>query len=237
MKQEILKIPLTAVMPTAEAVLTSIGYRQSRPPADSVMQQLASALAAAEARLSPRGLLRPISREEFADVFEGEGGNDPAAPLADIYRDAESLALFVATVGAEISHFSDACFAADDQVLALLVDTVASLAADETAACLEREFGAAAGEFSSNQESLLALRYSPGYCGWHVSGQHKLFAACDPAVIGLTLRDSALMNPLKSVSGVIVAGPPESHRYRPDFEFCSCCKTRSCLDRMPQLDT
>ena len=55
------------------------------------------------------------------------------------------------------------------------------------------------------------LRYSPGYCGWHVSGQINLFNTLTPEKIGITLGESCLMNPLKSVSGVLVAGPPNIH--------------------------
>ena len=57
------------------------------------------------------------------------------------------------------------------------------------------------------------LRYSPGYCGWHISGQRRLFAHLRPERIGITLHDSYLMEPLKSVSGVLIAGAKEIHAF------------------------
>ena len=79
------------------------------------------------------------------------------------------------------------------------------------------------------------LPYSPGYCGWPTRGQRPLFDALRPGEIGVTLNDSCLMSPLKSVSGVLVAGPGEAHRFRPDFPFCDDCRTHECGPRMASV--
>ena len=51
----------------------------------------------------------------------------------------------------------------------------------------------------------------------------------------MTLNDSCLMTPIKSVSGVLVCGPGEIHRFRPDFDFCEDCKTQACGARMASV--
>jgi hypothetical protein len=79
------------------------------------------------------------------------------------------------------------------------------------------------------------LRYSPGYCGWHLSGQRALFAALQPEEIGITLRESMLMVPLKSMSGVIVAGLPAIHAFADDYPFCGECRTRGCRERIARV--
>ena len=79
------------------------------------------------------------------------------------------------------------------------------------------------------------LPYSPGYCGWHVSGQRALFAYLDAGEIGVTLNASCLMNPLKSVSGVLAAGPPDIHRFAPTYACCAECRNRTCLGRQSLL--
>ena len=55
-------------------------------------------------------------------------------------------------------------------------------------------------------------RYSPGYCGWHVSEQHKFFAFLPQNYCGIELSDSALMKPVKSVSAIIGIGKDCSKR-------------------------
>lgn len=70
-------------------------------------------------------------------------------------------------------------------------------------------------------------RFSPGYCHWNVSDQHKLFSLFDEAPRGVTLTDSALMNPVKSISGVI--GICENVKYK-DYH-CRLCKSKDCTYR------
>lgn len=62
-----------------------------------------------------------------------------------------------------------------------------------------------------------------------------LFERLQPVEIGVTLAASCLMNPLKSVSGVLVAGPARVHRFRPTFPFCDACATHACRVRMASV--
>ena len=50
-----------------------------------------------------------------------------------------------------------------------------------------------------------------------MSGQRALFACLQPEAIGVTLNASCLMDPLKSVSGVLAAGPADIHRFAPGY--------------------
>jgi hypothetical protein len=109
------------------------------------------------------------------------------------------------------------------------------VAADKAAAFVEQRFAHSLAECGWSLGSGAALRYSPGYCGWHISGQKKLFEYLKPQQIGLMLRPSYLMEPLKSVSGVVLAGPREMHEFDPSFPSCSTCKTYSCRDRIRDL--
>jgi hypothetical protein len=81
------------------------------------------------------------------------------------------------------------------------------------------------------------MRYSPGYCGWHISAQKKLFEYLKPKEIGISLLESYLMTPLKSITGVLIAGKRTIHIFNADFPFCSKCKNHSCQNRIKQLFT
>jgi hypothetical protein len=78
----------------------------------------------------------------------------------------------------------------------------------------------------------VALAYSPGYCGWHISGQKQLFAFLKPEQIGISLTKSCLMRPLKSVSGVVIVGHGSIHEFQDAYPFCERCRTHGCRDRI-----
>jgi cobalamin-dependent methionine synthase I len=60
--------------------------------------------------------------------------------------------------------------------------------------------------------SEISNRYSPGYCRWTVAEQKKLFSLLPPEFCGITLSDSCLMQPIKSISGFIGIGPKIRHK-------------------------
>jgi hypothetical protein len=70
-------------------------------------------------------------------------------------------------------------------------------------------------------------RYSPGYCGWNVAEQHKLFQLIPENYCGITLTDSALMDPVKSISGFIGIGKDvKNNPYT-----CRMCNQDDCVYR------
>lgn len=191
----------------------------------------ASALFLQDAK--PVGMLTEISTKDFAKVFQGEGRNAAENPLLKIFPLAERLGLFALTLGQALSTRIERLFSSNDFALGYVLDAIASTAADETVRLLENRFMAHPG--GAMRRDLTVLAYSPGYCGWHLSGQRKLFEALEPKQIGIALSDCCLMTPLKSVTGVLVEGNREVHAFRPEYEFCPVCKTRSCQERMSHL--
>ncbi|MBN2430677.1 MAG: hypothetical protein JXQ27_04345 [Acidobacteria bacterium] len=182
----------------------------------------------------PRALLAEITTAEFARVYAGNGQNEPHTPLADIFPRARRLWLFTLTVGDKLSQEIERRLAGGDYALGVMLDSWASEGAEQGVSRLEEHcrLRAAAEE---NDPSLVVLSYSPGYCGWNIRAQRELFAWLQPAAIGLKLNESCLMWPLKSVSGVLVAAPPDVHRFEDRFPFCRECRDRTCRRRMAQL--
>jgi hypothetical protein len=180
----------------------------------------------------PKGLIETVSIDEFELIYPGEGLNEPKTPLAQIYPRATQLALFAVTLGPAVSSRIEELFRLNDYALGYVLDAVASAGAEKTADELEEWFGGRLTRSGSSDPATGHLRYSPGYCGWHISGQKKLFAHLGPEDIGIVLNDSFLMQPLKSISGVLVLGKKEIHLFDNNYRFCSECTTNSCRERL-----
>jgi len=185
-----------------------------------------------EALARPVGIIADISLNEFLEVYEGDGLNAVPAPLPGIVEDARCLALFAATLGEPIGRKIDELFRGNAAALGCMLDGIASERADRAASLLGQAFGESLPDDGEMDSGTSVLPYSPGYCGWHVSGQRKLFAFLEPGGIGIELNSSCLMSPIKSVSGVLVAGRPATHAFKNDFEFCLDCATWECRERI-----
>jgi hypothetical protein len=183
------------------------------------------------ASADPRGLTRSIDVPAFSELYAARADNDEDTPLEGVVDDAESLALFAVTLGEEVSSHISRLFSAGELAEGYILDQIASFAADELASVAARRFERAedAGADSA------VLPYSPGYCGWHVSGQQALFAHLEPMEIGISLNDSSLMHPVKSVSGVLVLAPIRAHEFSPAFPCCATCTTMECQERAAEL--
>ena len=178
----------------------------------------------------PRGLYQSLAVADFDQIYPGRGDNDDDTPLEHVVDEVVSLALFAVTLGDQISERISALFDTGELAEGYILDQVASFAADELADVAARRF-----QTRSERSDLAVLPYSPGYCGWHVSGQEALFARLRPDEIGIFLNDSCLMHPTKSVSGVLVMAPVEAHEFSPAFPCCATCTTLACQERAASL--
>ena len=234
MKSQIIDINLTDIMPTPDSILAVQGMTAGTDIQPRVRDLAEEACRLYETLAMPIGLTRPITEEQLRIVLEGHGQNEKPNPLEEIFPRAEAAALFAVTSGAKVSRKISALFDSHDFALGSLLDTAASEGTDRASRLMENEFTRL---HNSGDSSLTTLAYSPGYCGWHISAQKVLFEFLHPERIGITLRDSFLMEPLKSISGVLIAGPKEIHMFDNSFSFCGQCRTQPCLMRMGALES
>ncbi|MCP4251386.1 MAG: hypothetical protein GY778_30490 [bacterium] len=233
---EILNLSTRQVTPERTVVFEHLGIPPERAVSDSVAALYVSALDIFADLLAPAGKLQEVSRDEFADVYAGQGGNDAHTPVGEIYPQARWLALFAVTVGQAICDEITRRFADNDPALGCMLDSLASVGADLAAEQAEARYRQMLADTGDAGPDTGVLRYSPGYCGWHLSGQGKLFDHLSPGEVGIGLSDSFLMQPLKSVSGVILAGPKEIHEFEPAYSCCVGCATQECRTRIATLE-
>ena len=233
--RERLTLEAAATPPDRATVLRCQGIPEHVEPRERVRQLADRAIERYAARTEPRALYAELSREAFEPIVRGEGLNAPRTPLDEIVPRADRLALFVVTLGEAVSREIDELFERNDPALAHALDAVASERADRASEMVGERFRDRLREEGVPESSTHVLAYSPGYCGWHVTGQRKLFDFLHPDEIGVTLNASCLMRPLKSVSGVLVAGERDIHCFDHDYDFCDICATHHCRERIASL--
>ena len=145
--------------------------------------------------------------------------------------------VWAVTVGEAVCAEIARLFAANEPALGAMLDSVASEATELASEQAEAHYRGHLRFASRLGPEAGVLPFSPGYCGWHVSGQRKLFEYLDPGEIGISLKDSFMMSPLKSVSGLLITAEPDAHRFKPRFSYCPECKDHSCVERIRQLPT
>ena len=223
------------VAPHRDIALQRQGVPEGHPISERVEDLVEKAISFYESLTQPKGIIAEISLSDFEEIFDGEGRNDLPAPLQGIVKKADRLALFAATLGDPVSSMIQELFKENDPATACMLDGIASDRAERAATLLADSFLDSLLQKGAVNSEARALPYSPGYCGWHITGQKKLFAFLNPEQIDISLNASCLMSPIKSVSGVLVVGPPEIHDFENDFDFCFDCVDWECRSRIASL--
>jgi len=135
-------------------------------------------------------------------------------------RNAEYYAFFLVTAGPEPETLARSLMNSGNYLEGYLADLAASALVESVADQLEeevRKLSTAYGLSTTN-------RYSPGYCSWDVSEQHKLFGLFPEGCCGISLLESSLMIPVKSVSGIMGIGKRVDYHAYP----CRPCPMKNC---------
>jgi hypothetical protein len=230
-------VPLDEIRaaPSRAIALRKQGIPEGHEISPQVEQLLEKAITLYESLAQPKGLIEELSLSDFEEIYSGEGENTLPAPLPGIVPKADGLALFATTLGEGVSRTIQELFEANDPATACMLDGIASERAEAASQLLAEAFRKSLSERGLSRPGARVLPYSPGYCGWHITGQRKLFEALEPERIGITLSSTCLMSPIKSVSGVLVAGPPQIHDFENDFDFCLDCAYWECRARIASV--
>jgi Vitamin B12 dependent methionine synthase, activation domain len=207
-------------------VISSLGYTNGILPAhfekmiDAILSQLSNYCA-------------PLAGYRILDVQKSENRHDGVMIggsffavqkiVASHLRKSEKVLLFVCSIGSGMETWAKKLSTEGDTTLSYLVDTVASITVEQVADVLHDHIG----KHMLARGLKISNRYSPGYCDWLVSEQHLLFSFLPAHFCGITLTESALMIPIKSVSGIIGAGAAVK---RVDY-MCSTCGMKDCTYR------
>jgi hypothetical protein len=196
-----------------------LGYPRGTSPGGPIAKQIKRLAKESLSCLEPRGTFSvyPVTDRKTLSLRVGQvtiHGN-----IGEFMEHADRVAVFVVTVGEAISRRAVRSRQGGDAFGAWVMDAFGSWAAEASAEALMERI-----QRHLWDDEALTLRYSPGYCGMTMPQQRKLFRLVNADSVGVKLLPSLLMQPLKSISGLVGLGPKEA-----------VSSSRSPCDRCPQV--
>lgn len=133
-------------------------------------------------------LLHPVAIYTIIDY--GETNKHP------IFMDAEKVALCVCTIGPELEEEIKELMKKNEMTRALILDGLGSESAEQVAIQSDRILAEKAREMNLWPSK----RFSPGYGKWDIREQQFIFRTLPGKDIGVSLTESFMMIPRKSIS-------------------------------------
>lgn len=201
-----------------------LGY--GRNAADErTCEMIEKAFSELEKVASPRSICRifDLKRTENDKIIVGamEISSDS---LSRNLKDCEKTVLFGATLGPGVDRLITRA-SLTDMAYAVVIQSCAAAMLEEYCDERQKEIGC-----DLEQEGLyLRPRFSPGYGDFDIKYQEPLMRMLDCAKqIGLTMTDSYMMTPTKSVTAIIGASKKQE---RCPVAGCEVCSKKDCIYR------
>ncbi len=221
--QQILDLQVSV---TPEHVLRMMGCRKGQPVRPEVRDLVDRLLAETRELLVPRGIYTMRRVERMADdELVIEGCPPIRGSIAGFLKPARRVAAFVLTVGPEVEHLATRRMDGGATLEGFALNAIGSAAADLASDALSEEvYWREAGPTEG-----ITPPYSPGYCGMALEEQEKLFSIVDAARIGVRLWPTMIMEPIKSVSGLLGIG--DAQEVMSHGVPCQWCDLETCRMR------
>ncbi len=210
-----------------DEIYRNLGYGKTMPDAETIAT-VNNIVSHAHAICNPLAMFRICSSHLSGTHLVLDGVEMKTGKvIANYLNETSQVAVFVATAGVEYDNYLHKIKACGDIYMEFLADAVGSEIAEAAMRFVSRQVE----KFATDKGLFITLSYSPGYCNWNVSEQSQLFLLLPTKPCGITLNDSCLMHPVKSVSGIIGLSN------KPDIKVpysCDICGLQTCYKRKTQ---
>lgn len=213
-----------------EKVLRLLGAKQGQNVSTSSLRRIDVLTEKIDGMLTPQLSYRTLAVSEVdrSGILLANGTRFKSPKLARALAGAEAVCCFLATVGPAVDMEIESLMQRRRFADAYVLDAMGSMSAEN----IVEQFYQRAARRQHKANGGVTLRFSPGYCDWPIQQQRplfRLFAKTD--VPDVTLNDSCLMSPRKSVSGLFGLLPPGIRGTDPAYNPCSNCNKRNCIAR------
>lgn len=172
-------------------------------------------------------LVRPIVHTG-PSTFTVRGIPFTSSRISRALRSCTDAVCFIATIDEGIEREVQKLMKAGKLSEAYILDSMGSVAVEGIVA----KFHARKEAEYRKQGRSVTIRFSPGYCDWNISEQKKLFSLFDTDKVPVTLhRDTWLMGPRKSVSGIFGILPYDNGGIAASYNPCTECGKQGCIAR------
>ncbi|MFH1940849.1 MAG: vitamin B12 dependent-methionine synthase activation domain-containing protein [bacterium] len=187
-----------------KAVLRRLGY----PPEENALNGRVKSifeneLERASSLFEPKSIYRILPVDTNSDgivSFKKSGFQIHSRQVSKMLKPADPVLLFMATLGPRLEEEVNRLFSEDHMAEAVILDAIGSETADAVADKMHREI---LKHLAEDKGLGVTPRFSPGYGDWPVTVQGEFCEVCGGGKIGITVNESSLMSPRKSVSAVL----------------------------------
>jgi hypothetical protein len=215
---------------TTEEICRVMGYIHDDTP-EPVISLINDAIAKVSAFNDIRAEYKVFDRITFNDQDKSISISGrifyPKRIIFNQLRNSAEVALFICTAGKSVDSLIRNAKKENDLLLEYVYDVIGSEIAEATASRAEMHLR----EISNIEGMNISMRFSPGYCGWDLQEQKKLFDFFPDNFCNITLSESSFMSPVKSVSGIIGIG---SCQYKTTYQ-CRICDDKYCIYRNKKM--
>ena len=203
----------------ADALLKLAGYSDKRPAPPRLVRVAEQTIERARVLARPRGIYEVHETTGTEDGAVALGtGRFSGKILARVLEGSDLAAVYAVTLGPDLDGEASRLSAAGDVLSSVLMDSAGSLILGRAAvAFVGKIYDAEA----SPRGYSVTPPFGPGQCRWDLAEQRVLFDLIVPSRIGITLTDTYLMIPKKSVSGILGVGKPGAIFTKTPCQICS----------------
>lgn len=187
------------IFPNNSETARYLGYKKTEPPQDEVQKIIESCAQEMHSVLMPKSVFEifPLendggTRLSFADI------SFDSVDLSRNLKNCSDVAIFAATLGPQVDALIRR-YECIDTVRSAVLQSTGAMFAEEFVGLVNDEIKKVA--FASGKKC--RPRYSPGYGDVPLEMQREFFRLLPCTKIGLTLMDTLIMSPEKSVTAFV----------------------------------
>jgi len=179
-------------------VLARLGYTEKTNLTERVDNLIESCINEAATLFNPKGCYKDLEVKQITEgMVEFEGFVINSRDVAALLKNCKKATLFAVTIGFRMEQKITEL--ANKPAEASILDAIGSETADE----LAEQANTLLTERAKEEGCTTTMRFSCGYGDWKLEAQQKIISILNAKDIGITLTQSNILIPQKSVTALV----------------------------------